>query len=569
MSKRPRGGEGAEERGEGGGADDSSSKRKRDSGAPSQDGNGGDGASQGVAAPGASLTRISDNFDAEHGQRMLAVEIAYVLGIVQDHINTVTAEQNTAGHLAQLFNPVQRLFHEVLKRYDLKEQFDEINAEKGSKNTLHFPLEQLRELQRMITLFVNQIKIHVANEAHWLSPPNRRKQPEDVIDEEYETFTSKMKIISIFNNKGGVSKTTTVAGLGYALAQMGKRVLVVDLDAQMNLSQLLLTDDQLERIGRDSRPEAPQHIGDALYPAFTDGSNLRPKPVLLQKRFSFRNQGCLFLLPGNFEVDQFESWLCEAYNSRGASRSDSLGCLNRVLQLTEMLYHRFDYCLLDLSPSIRELNQNALMTSDFFITPCSPDVFSAKAIVRLSEIVPKWREKHSFLQQFPPDRGFAYPLSHRTPKFLGSTVLRFSQRNMMPSLVVRLFCRRIELEVQQHMIVKLTPLNMALDEAQYRTPGATGEQLGEDYHCICKLHDFNRAAQLSHYYKVPVNGLCEEHLTQPTSIDSGFEVHQPLKGTHRSQLEDQIVKIQRVFVGMAERVERLVTSTGVQAPANP
>ena len=47
-------------------------------------------------------------------------------------------------------------------------------------------------------------------------------------------------IISLFNHKGGVSKTTTAFNLGWSLANEGKRVLLVDLDSQCNLTGLLL-----------------------------------------------------------------------------------------------------------------------------------------------------------------------------------------------------------------------------------------------------------------------------------------------------------------------------------------
>jgi cellulose biosynthesis protein BcsQ len=48
-----------------------------------------------------------------------------------------------------------------------------------------------------------------------------------------------MKIISVFNNKGGVGKTTLTFHLAHALADLGKRVLLIDLDTQCNLSMLL------------------------------------------------------------------------------------------------------------------------------------------------------------------------------------------------------------------------------------------------------------------------------------------------------------------------------------------
>jgi len=57
-----------------------------------------------------------------------------------------------------------------------------------------------------------------------------------------------MKTISIFNNKGGVGKTTLTFHLAYALSEFGKRTLIIDLDPQCNLTILSMDSEELHKI---------------------------------------------------------------------------------------------------------------------------------------------------------------------------------------------------------------------------------------------------------------------------------------------------------------------------------
>ena len=63
-----------------------------------------------------------------------------------------------------------------------------------------------------------------------------------------------MKTVAFFNNKGGVGKTTLVYHLAWMLSQLGKRVLVVDLDPQANLTSMFLAEEELEHIWSIDQP---------------------------------------------------------------------------------------------------------------------------------------------------------------------------------------------------------------------------------------------------------------------------------------------------------------------------
>ena len=89
-------------------------------------------------------------------------------------------------------------------------------------------------------------------------------------------------IISLFNHKGGVSKTTTTFHLGWKLAQLGKRVLIVDADPQCNLTGLTLGIEDYDSLFKfyDSRQNG--NIYESIRPVF-EGEDLEIKPAKIPK----------------------------------------------------------------------------------------------------------------------------------------------------------------------------------------------------------------------------------------------------------------------------------------------
>lgn len=76
------------------------------------------------------------------------------------------------------------------------------------------------------------------------------------------------KQISLFNHKGGVSKTTTAFNLGWMLAKKGKRVLLVDCDPQCNLTGMFLGFKGIEDLEKIYSQGGIRNIRDGLAPAF-------------------------------------------------------------------------------------------------------------------------------------------------------------------------------------------------------------------------------------------------------------------------------------------------------------
>lgn len=162
------------------------------------------------------------------------------------------------------------------------------------------------------------------------------------------------QVVSVTNQKGGVAKTTTVACLGAALAEAGRRVLLVDLDPQSSLTFALGIDpDDVEVSIADVLRGAAQ-LDDAVLAA---------------------EEG-LWLVPASLELSDVESMLLPVAHRELVLRR-ALGDLDAA----------FDVVLLDCSPSLGLLTINALATSDEVLVPLQAEMLSHRGVGQLLDTV--------------------------------------------------------------------------------------------------------------------------------------------------------------------------------------
>lgn len=159
-----------------------------------------------------------------------------------------------------------------------------------------------------------------------------------------------MKIIAITNHKGGVGKTTSVASIGSALSQKGKRVLLVDLDTQANLSSSLLGEEQ-ER---------------TIYDAISQGENLPIYPV----------RENLYITPSSLDMAGVELEI-----SSRISREFILK------DLLEPERDNYDYILLDCPPSLGLVTLNALVASTTLYIPLTAEALPTKGLKMLTDVL--------------------------------------------------------------------------------------------------------------------------------------------------------------------------------------
>jgi len=158
------------------------------------------------------------------------------------------------------------------------------------------------------------------------------------------------KIISISNHKGGVGKTTSTINIGAGLQRMSKRVLMVDLDPQANLSQSLGLIDQDRTV----------------YGAIRGEYKLHPVEILPG----------LNLIPSTLDLSGAEIEL-----------SGEPGREYILKELLEPLRASYDYVLIDSPPSLGLLTINALTASDRIIIPLQAHYLALQGLTKLLEII--------------------------------------------------------------------------------------------------------------------------------------------------------------------------------------
>src|ERR1022692_1578717 len=211
-------------------------------------------------------------------------------------------------------------------------------------------------------------------------------------------WKSMAKLISVFNNKGGVGKSTICWNLADALGRRGKRILLIDFDPQCNLSIAMLGEDLFVK----TLPTLNVPYGTTIR-AFLQRflQNTGGEEIFLH-RGPMVNSGSLFnaeprtsqnvaLIAGDFWLNVYADSLnvgADLLTGTGLSRYVAL---QKIIAAAEQKNDgSFDFVIIDLPPSFGALVRAAFYSSDYYVVPCTSDNFSVYCVGLIGQMVPSF-----------------------------------------------------------------------------------------------------------------------------------------------------------------------------------
>ncbi len=211
------------------------------------------------------------------------------------------------------------------------------------------------------------------------------------------------RIVSMINWKGGVGKTTMTLHLGAGLASRhNKRVLLIDLDAQCNLSFLAIGASPYITHTYNSNGQTLKNVFDNY---FSHAPTIA-KHVILQKRVRAR-AGKIYTQVGiilsHQELTLLDMKLAREKRSGRDHREETkfeIEKLSIIKNIIDEVANDYDYVLLDCPPNVNLVTQNAFFASDYYVVPAIPDFLSTVGISLIKKYMDQFNSDYKSMWSY-------------------------------------------------------------------------------------------------------------------------------------------------------------------------
>lgn len=290
-------------------------------------------------------------------------------------------------------------------------------------------------------------------------------------------------VLTFFNNKGGVGKTSLAYHLAWMFSEMGKRVVAVDLDPQANLTSAFLQEEVLEVLW-DSDDPAPS--SDTIYqcvrPLMEVGDIKSPNVRQITDR--------LYLIPGDLGLAGFEDFLSQEWpNSLGSTNLfRAFRVLTAFWQVSQLAAQQSgaDLILADVGPNLGAINRSALIASEYVVIPLAADLFSLQGLRNLGPTLRSWRADWKKRVANWESPSFSLPTGEMQP--IGYVVQQHTERLSRPVKAYDKWAARIP------SVYRTSVLNIA----------ASSVSLDTDEYCLARLKHYRSLVPMAQEVRKPI-----------------------------------------------------------------
>ncbi len=294
-------------------------------------------------------------------------------------------------------------------------------------------------------------------------------------------------ILTFFNNRSGVGKTSLVYHAAWMLSELERTVLVVDLDPQANLTAAFLDEDTLAELWNDQASSSGRTIHRCVAPLTRVGEVRDPE----LRRPSDR----LYLLPGDLALFGFEELLSTEWPNCLGSRNR-----HRAFRVTTAFWQVMrkgaaksgaDIVLVDVGPSLGAINRSALIATDFVAVPLAADLPSWRGLRSLGPTLRRWRIEWKQRHDHWAEPDFDLPAGNMQP--IGYLIQRHGVRLSRPVEAEDRWARQVPAEYSRNVLDDETSA-VALD------PQA-------DEHCVATMKRYRGVVHLARDARKPIFSL--------------------------------------------------------------
>lgn len=288
-----------------------------------------------------------------------------------------------------------------------------------------------------------------------------------------------MKTLALFNNKGGVGKTSLAYHLGYMFAELGHRVVFADLDPQANLSSMCLREERIEQLWL-AKPRATIFGAiERLKRGVSDVERITPEAV----------NGRILLVPGDLQLSELEDDLSQMWPKCLDKDERAFRVTTALFRIVADVAERSGagLAILDVGPNFGAINRAALLAADYVLVPVAPDLFSLQGLENVGPRLVAWRSQWSDRRSRAPELDFQLPTGSMAP--LGYVVSRHS---VLAGGAVKAYQRWIDRMPAAYRI--------AFSQPPLPDPIA----IADDPFCLAQLKDFRSLMPMAQEAKKPM-----------------------------------------------------------------